>query len=150
MFRWKPFQKVLINNQILFKWKLRPDPLCNICNEIDNYDHFFTKCKYFENLRLKMHEIFTKIGYAKNMLQLENFVFGYKISENAYDNTNIFFTFMGYEIYKCYCMSEQRIKAIDLLNICKTDLNLLLNLYTARKFRVPKIFHTAKEVFGIQ
>ena len=30
----------------LYMWKLSDSDKCNICNCIDDYDHFFVKCKY--------------------------------------------------------------------------------------------------------
>ena len=71
IFRWKLFHKILTNNQILFKWKLKETPLCNICNEIDDYEHLFINCRYFKEIRIGINKVLAKFGYTNNILNLK-------------------------------------------------------------------------------
>ena len=57
MFRWKLAHKILVNTENLYKWKIATSPLCKICKQTDNYNHFFIDCNFVSNFCRQMNQI---------------------------------------------------------------------------------------------
>ena len=47
VFKWKLLQYIIPTQQLLFKWKIASNNLCNFCKTEEDYLHFFITCKCF-------------------------------------------------------------------------------------------------------
>ena len=137
IFRWKLFNKILPTKLYLYKWKIKTDPLCNHCNVIDDYEHFFVKCKYFEQFKTIMAELFKILGYNKEMLTLKNIVIGYKIQHPEFYHINTLITYIAFAMYKVFYISELKTKNVCTLNIFKHLIFMQLSLYKYRQTNIP-------------
>ena len=61
MMRWKILHNILPCKTLLRQWKICENSVCNYSNDIENYEHYFLKCKYFKDLWEKIYEITEKI-----------------------------------------------------------------------------------------
>ena len=149
MFKWKLLQRILTNNHILYKWKIKDTPLCCICREEENYEHFFTKCRYIQQFLNQINECFRALGYHKNMITLENLALGYKIQYSKYNTTNYLLSYIGYAIYKSYYISEQKSKVVNILNILKNELQMAIKIKQYHKAPCPQELQTVGLLVGI-
>ena len=132
VYRWKLISYILPNQQNLYTWKRAETPKCPLCNLVDTYQHFFIECKMVSNFWKIMYELLSKIGFT-NKIQLNHFVFGYKIYDKDYWDLNIIFTVLGFSIYKAFYVSELRKKSVDILKIFKNEFHLYFNLLKEEK-----------------
>ena len=54
---------------------------------------------------------------------LKHLVFGYKIFDEEYFYLNYLLTFLKFSIYKSYCVSEQKLKHVDVFGIFVKEYN---------------------------
>lgn len=149
MFRWKLLNRILANNQLLHKWKIKEDPLCNVCGVTDTYDHFFTKCRSIITFKTNINHLFEKIGYKKDMITLKNIVLGYKISYEKYDIINFLLTYIAYAIYKGYYVSEQRTINTNIETILKSEIRMIVAINKYTRTGISKLLRLACEHLGI-
>ena len=129
MMRWKLLHNILPCKTLLKQWKICDNSVCNYCNEIENYEHYFLKCKYFKDLWGKIYEITEKIGYNRNIFSLKNMIWGYKVKYTEYGEINYFMTIILFAIYKAYCASEQKTQPVNVKCIFKNEVHNSIFLY---------------------
>ena len=120
IFRWKLLHFLIPKKQLLCKWKLTNNSLCNFCNIEEDYFHYLMTCPYLKTFWDSIHHIFKKYG-MEIKIKLKHIVFGYKISDSQYYDFNYFFTIVGYTIYKTYYVSEQKTKLSNVYTIFKRE-----------------------------
>ena len=49
IFRWKLLNYILPTKQLLFQWKITSNDKCTVCGELEDYEHFFLKCKHLQD-----------------------------------------------------------------------------------------------------
>ena len=59
--KWKLLHYILPCKELLFKWKIVTSPMCNVCNTVEDYEHYFTGCKYYESFRNKIELLLEKL-----------------------------------------------------------------------------------------
>ena len=84
------------------------------------------------------------MGISNNIQNLKNIVIGYKIEHIDYMYINIFFSVIGFSIYKAYYASDCRQKQIDTFNIFKQEFTTLI---TSSSYK-NKRFLTIKEILN--
>ena len=67
------------------------------------------------------------------MNKLQYIVTGYKPGLNKYKEINLILSFIGYAIFKAYCISENRSKNIDILLYVKLELKKIDEEYKYKK-----------------
>jgi hypothetical protein len=45
VFRWKLLHFIIPTKKLLLKWKIMKNSLCNLCNLVEDYSHYFRKIK---------------------------------------------------------------------------------------------------------
>ena len=90
--------------------------LCNLCNIVEDYSHYFRTGIFFKEFWGKIKELLKKSG-IENDLTLYHLVFGYKIFDKSYYDFNYFLTIIGFSIYKAYYISEQTAKRLDVYSL---------------------------------
>ena len=131
-FKYKLVNNIISTNLNLFTWNLKESPLCLLCNELEDYNHFFVTCRFLNNFWKKVNTTFQLSGISKNINKLEYIIKGYKIDSPSYNIINLILNFIGYNIYKTYLLSERRQKFIYIWNFLLNDLNMVL-FYLQRK-----------------
>ena len=116
-----------------------PNPLCNICGLIEDYDHFFTTCQFISGFKETLNNIFKSLGYRKDMITLKNIVTGYKISHHQYQTVNYLITIIAFTMYKAYYISDLKIENVNLINILKSEINVYISVSKYRHQPGPKI-----------
>lgn len=116
IYRWKLLQFILPTKQLLFKWKQTNDNLCNVCNEEEDYNHFFISCRFLEKFWKSIHELMIKSN-LNFRVSLKQLVFGYKIFDKNYFGLNYFLTILGFSIYKSYYVSNQKLTKVNVYQI---------------------------------
>lgn len=66
------FYKILPNKILLHKWKISDDNLCNVCKVSEDYNHNFIECRYFDNFRQLIQDLFKHFGIENNIYNLKN------------------------------------------------------------------------------
>ena len=85
----------------LHKWKLSDSDKCNICNCIDDYDHFFVKCKYNKTFWTRFSKYIQEFKKDYNFrLSLEKIIYGWNI-----DNSNSTFVNILIELASFLCIN---------------------------------------------
>ena len=62
-YRFKLINAILPCKQILFKWKLTDDPLCELCHVVETYNvnHLFIECPTVQNLWMHIDQSLKKL-----------------------------------------------------------------------------------------
>lgn len=149
VFRWKLIHRILTNNQIMYKWKVKDSPLCTICGVVEDYEHFFIKCKCLKSFIIFINTLFHAIGFCKNMMTLDNIVCGYKIGYEKYTSINYLLTYISYSIYKGYYMSDNKTKNVSFENILKHELHRAIRTNYHNKSPCTGILRNACNILGI-
>ena len=120
VFRWKLTQYIIPTKQLLYRWKITHNNVCNVCNVLEDYDHYFLSCS---TLNLFWHRIKFMLQKCKidKPIILKYLVFGYKITDKAYYDFNYLLTIIGFTIFKAYYVSEQKTKYIDLYSLFERE-----------------------------
>ena len=124
-FKYRVLHNILACRKHLFRWKIVDSPYCILCNEIDDYQHFFIDCKRLNNLKLEIEKLLAKLGVANCSWNLKNIVIGYKINNKDYLFINIFITIVAFTIYKDFY-----------INNCDTSLTKEKNLFNLLKYEL--------------
>lgn len=135
IFKWKLYNKILPNNELLHRWKIEKNNLCKVCNSIENYEHYFIKCKYFDILWNKVTECLDIMNFRVNIRQLKYIVIGYKITYTNYEEINVLLTLVGYTIYKTYHVSEQKKKYTDPVSILQNEIKYFMSYTKSKKVK---------------
>ena len=139
--RWKILHYILPCKTLLCQWKLSDTPTCNFCNAFEDYQHYFLTCKYLKNLWEKVYLISEKVGYSRNIYTLKNIIWGYKIKYKEYEDINYFITIILFTIYKVYCVSEQKSKALNVITIFRNEIKNSVFMYRHVKGRKSSILY---------
>ncbi len=126
MFRWKLMHYILPCKELLFQWRIKSDKLCILCNETENYQHFFFDCSYVKEFWKTMEDMLTKMHISKHVLNLKNLVLGYKSGDACYYDLNLVLTYMYFAIYKAYYLSNCKEEKINITNIFKNEINNII------------------------
>jgi hypothetical protein len=128
-FKFKLIHDILAIKQNLFTWKIESNPHCNICQDVENYEHFFIECNAVKPFLEKMAYTLDLCGITNNILSLKSLILGYKTSDSCYKDVNILLNIIGFSIYKSYYVSDKRKENINIENIFSYELkNALLYL----------------------
>ena len=141
MMRWKLLHFILPCKTMLCQWKICDNYNCNYCNMIEDYEHYFLKCRYFQQLWEKVFFISEKIGYNIGVFSLRNLIWGYKIKYSQYEDINYFMTIVLFTIYKAYCVSEQKTKRINVNLLFKNEVNDSILIYKSIKKKKSSILY---------
>ena len=76
VFRWKLLHFIIPTKKLLLKWKVMNNSLCNLCNIVEDFSHYF-RTFLGENKRI------VKKSVIKNDITLYHLVFGYKIFDKS-------------------------------------------------------------------
>ena len=66
-FRYKLINSILPCKDLLFKWHLSDNPLCEVCHIQENYDHMFIECPVIEQLWAQVENAFRKCKINTSM-----------------------------------------------------------------------------------
>lgn len=136
-FRYKLLNNIINTNENLYKWKVINSPRCCFCNEYDDLDHFFITCPILDTLWLHVGEKLSQ--YIDKPTRLfSNIILGYKYSEIEYFGLNLFFTIVGFSIFKYNVISERRTKVYSIIDILSFECKVA-NEYLKRKHKESKI-----------
>ena len=108
---------LFLPKKLLLKWKIMKNSLCNICNMVEDYSHYFRTCIFFKDFWGKIKEVVKKKWNRKWYNFIYHLVFGYKIFDKSYYDFNYFLTIIGFSIYKAYYISEQKTKRLDVYSL---------------------------------
>ena len=139
MFRWKLLNRILPTKQLLHKWKISENPLCNSCGEIEDYQHTFIDCNYHQHFHNILKTLFEHLGFQKEMMTIKNITFGYKIQYTEYNMINYIITFASYSIYRAYYISEIKTKQVNTVWLLKDTIGTLVSLYKHRQQKIPSM-----------
>ena len=132
-FRYKLVNAILPCKEKLFKWRITRNDLCEACKITENYEHLFINCPIVNELWAKVNDAFTKCHISRPMNKLQYIVTGYKPGLNKYKEINLILSFIGYAIFKAYCISENRSKNIDILFYVKLEFKKIDEDYKYKK-----------------
>jgi hypothetical protein len=127
---------LIATNLNLFTWNIKDSPLCILCNEVEDYDHFFTSCSYLRQFWSKVNTTFKKCGISKNMNKLENIIVGYKIETPEYNIVNVILSFIVYVVYQTYMLSDRRTNHINMWSILRDKLRTMLYFFEYNNFEI--------------
>ena len=138
-FKMKLLHNIIATNLNLFTWKLKDCPLCIYCNEVEDYEHFFIKCRALSTFWSDIQTVFKRCGIQKHIKNINHIVLGYKIDQKEYNIVNIVLSQISYCIYKTYFMCERRTKPINIMYHLYNDLiviqtHLKINKGTSLRF----------------
>lgn len=141
IFRWKLLHCILPCSEMLFKWKIKKDNLCNFCNKKEDYEHLFLSCPYNKEFWEKVKNMLTFVKFSPHILNLENLIIGYKILDESYYAINYILTVILFSIYKANCISNNKEKQIDIFKIFKAEIDeiILLNTFKQKNNTLPII-----------
>jgi hypothetical protein len=139
VYKWKLIHYILPCKELLFKWHITTNNLCNNCQITENYEHFFFECKRLETFWWIMKNLFSKLKLDDHILTLKNLVTGYTIKEE-YDDMNYLLTIIRFSIYKSYYVSNQRREICDIINILVREIKLIL--FYEKNDHIRKILKT--------
>ena len=105
------------------------NPLCNVCEINESYEHLFINCTEIQSFWTKIITVFKKCGIESDVKTLKNILIGYRTNLPEYSAVNTLFSLIGFCIYKSYFISESRIKKNNSLTILKQELQRLIDLY---------------------
>jgi exonuclease III len=145
-YKFKLMHDILAIKQNLYKWKIENNPYCNVCQEIENYEHFFLKCKSIEPFLTKISNVFMQCGFNETIISIKSFVIGYKISHRSYRDVNIILNIIGFSIYKSYYQCDKRKHKICIEDTFSYELNNILN-YFERKNDVSNFLRKFNKIY---
>ena len=150
MFKWKLLHSILVNQELLYKWKIADNPKCNICSETEDYEHFFLKCKFVKCSWTEVeNQIFAKIPIGRQVKKLFNLVVGYKGSDENYTDFNVILTLLMYSIYKSYCKSEQKRKKVNIFKIFQREYLWHIQIMRQKHLKVNPFLCKVEEILTV-
>ena len=96
----------------LYTWRLTDSNLCSFCDVVDDYEHFFIKCKQNKSL---WTQIFNYVKIVKNQnlnVLLKHIIGGWNIEMKEYCFINILIEVASFTIYKLKMIYTQTNKII--------------------------------------
>ena len=87
-YRFKLVNAILPCKQVLFKWHLTDNPLCEVCKVTENYDHLFIECPLVQQLWNCVEKTLKKCKISNSVKQLKYLVIGYKPDHMKYADLN--------------------------------------------------------------
>lgn len=121
MIKWKLLHYILPCKQLLHIWRISNNEKCNVCDVVEDYNHFFIQCKYLEQFWVKIKELFLHLNLDEHVLSLPHLVFGYKITDESYNEINFLLTIIVFSIHKTYYLSNGKTKIINPFMIFKKE-----------------------------
>jgi hypothetical protein len=76
VYKWKLIHYILPCKELLFKWHITTNNLCNNCQITENYEHFSFECKRLETFWRIIKNLFSKLKLGEHILTLKNLVTG--------------------------------------------------------------------------
>ena len=76
-------------------------------------------------------------------------IWGYKIKYKEYEDINYFITIILFTIYKVYCASEQKAKALNVITIFRNEINNSVFIYRHIKGRKSSILYLIQNLLTI-
>ena len=73
-FKFKLLHGILPNKIMLHRWKLAMSPACNICGQIESYEHLFIQCRNMEAFWANALECLKQMGFNINKSRLMFFL----------------------------------------------------------------------------
>ena len=137
-FRWKLLHYIIPCNKLLQQWRVISSPVCNICNVVETYDHYFLTCRYLENFWNEINILFEKIKLDNHIISLKSIVLGYKTNEIGYYELNYLLTIIIFTIYKSYCVSEHKKTHVNVYTIFKNEFIKRHEIGVIRKENISK------------
>ena len=131
--RWKLLHYILPNQSLLQQWKISQNGHCKFCHCIEDYEHFFIKCRYLNNFWEKIYLISKNLGIGKHVFELKCLIWGYKIQYPAYNDLNLLISIILFSIYKANYVSEQKTKNICVYTLFVKEFKNFLFIYKTVK-----------------
>ena len=139
MFRWKLLQYILPCKELLASWKISDNPLCTFCNIVEDYEHFFIKCKYLDNFWAKIKTFLDKLNIGHHIINLNCLVLGYKIYDEKYYSLNFLISIILYSIHKAYYLSEHKTNVVDIYALFKSEFLKSYEIISFRKMYIDSL-----------
>ena len=146
IFRWKLLHHILPCNQLLKQWHIVETDTCLHCKQIENYEHFFLKCSYFELFWEKVQQILKKLNIGRHVINLKSIALGYKIHDKEYYGLNLLLTIISYTIYKVYYMSDKKIKVIQPLKILRQEIRTFIEIRNFLGYKIDRLLKQFNEL----
>ena len=100
------FQYNLLNNLIcckrnLWKWSLSESERCTVCDCLDDYDHFFIKCKFNKSFWIMFSNYMRYLFNGSNFnITLEKVICGWNIQNSDFYFANKLIEIATFAVYK--------------------------------------------------
>ena len=101
-FRFKLTHFILPCGQLLYKWKLKANPLCMFCDCVDSYEHLFFNCNRLDILWKNVKKAFKFLGFENLDFCLKTLILGYKIGNASYYWVNEVISLICFVILKAF------------------------------------------------
>ena len=94
------------------KWRIANNNQCNVCDQDEDYLHYFISNPYLKEFGWIFTTNFEKKINIENVVTVKHIIFGYKIFDQDYFDFNYYFNNFRifYIQYKAYYVSEQKSK----------------------------------------
>lgn len=137
------FQYNLLNNLIpckhnLYKWKIKDSEMCDVCNVLGDYNHFFIDCKHVKKFWRRWKSIIFNLTKLHLNINMKLLVYGYKIQEPDNDFINMLIIFGAYSVYKAQIEFTKNSKFIPIFFLFTNEIKKfhLTQKYSKRKIRL--------------
>ena len=124
-FQYKILNRILNNNENLYKWKIQNSNECNLCGEVDGVEHHLFYCNKSRMFWTRLKEwMITNLGYGFELTVCE-VIFGIPDTKNPDINILNFLILMGkWYINKCRSKDNQ-IYFFEFLTILKNKVDIM-------------------------
>ncbi len=136
MLHFKMMHNILPCKLLLHRWRLADNPLCNVCNTTEDYEHLFVQCKQVQDAWKFLCSALAQIGIENIYPCLKFLVTGYKITQPAYTELNEILIIFTFGIFKSYCMSNNWSTPISVKTIVKRELCFRNEYYKTERRRL--------------
>ena len=106
-FEFKVLYNMICCKKNLSTWKLCDSNLCTFCNVLDDYEHFFVRCKRNKNLWLQLSNYVKTVKNENLDISLKHVIGGWNIENKEYYFINILIEIASFAIYKSKMIYNQ-------------------------------------------
>ena len=103
-FKFRLIYCILSCGELLYKWKMKENPLYIFCDRLDNYIHVFCNCPRTIQFWAKVKNAFLNMGISNLEFSLKTLIIGYKLCDKDYNWVNQILT-ICYFIFQ-FCLTS--------------------------------------------